>query len=166
MNRIKELEKIQAKSDFEVQELTKLKDALEKEVSKSNVEKVPKEYANPTFAHMALASMIHRGMAHYVVTTNLDGLFRKAGLVGHRELCCLHGDAFVERCTRCGTDFERNFRVRRAQSHVHDHRASTGGVCTRCGSSTPTEWTGRPKGASLITKTVQMKTRPESPDSK
>lgn len=162
MRRIKELETmIGAKSAAELEELEKLQAELEREVTKSAA-KVSKEFASPTFAHMAIATMVHQDLVQYVVTTNLDGLHRKSGLLGHRELCCLHGDAFVERCTKCGMDFERNFRVRRANSHVHDHRASTGGSCTRCGSSTPQEWTGQPKGGRLETKTVRMQSRPKS----
>ena len=48
--------------------------------------------------------------------------------VAHRELCCLHGDIYVERCTACGYEFERNYHVRRA-SKWHDHAV---GTCTRC----------------------------------
>lgn len=68
--------------------------------------------------------MIHKGLAQCVITTNLDGLYRKAGLKSgpNGNLVCLHGDVYIERCTGCKKEFERNYEVRQAdQLHVHDH---------------------------------------------
>merc|ERR1712007_36781 len=101
--------------------------------------------------------MIHQGLAHYCVTTNLDGLLRKAGLVPHEELCCLHGDAFTERCTCCGYEFERNYKVRVPGRHVHDHHV---GTCDHCGSCVLSEWTGMPKGSIEQFQTVSMNSKP------
>jgi len=97
--------------------------------------------ALPTPTHMAQATLIRLGLAHFIVTTNLDGIYRKTGLKGHTQLCCLHGDVYIERCTGCGYDFERNYHVRQDFLHVHDHKAST---CERCGSSTPEHYKGTP----------------------
>jgi len=138
----------------DLEELDRLKAEQDREVVKAEA-KVQKEFAEPAFSHLAIATLLRQGLAHYVITTNLDGLFRKASLVAHRELCCLHGDVFVERCTGCGAEFERNYRVRRTGSHVHDHRAVGSAACKCCGSATPAEWTGTPKGAS--SKSSQMK---------
>jgi len=102
--------------------------------------------ALPTPTHMAQATLIRLGLAHYVVTTNLDGIYRKAGLQAHTQLCCLHGDVYVERCTGCGYDFERNYHVRQENLHVHDHKA---GVCERCGSKPPDNYTGSPGKAKM-----------------
>lgn len=55
--------------------------------------------AQLSLSHMAQATLIRRDLAHYVVTSNLDGIYRKAGLKGHTQLCCLHGDVYIERCT-------------------------------------------------------------------
>lgn len=144
----------------EREELERLRKEQRKEVPKAeaSLPKLPKEFADPAFSHMAMATLVHQGLAHYVITTNLDGLFRKAGLRPHTELCCLHGDIFVERCTGCNADFERNYRVRRAGGHVHDHRAVGTGTCPRCGSSTPAGWTGNPWV--IQTKIVTSRTRP------
>jgi NAD-dependent SIR2 family protein deacetylase len=90
---------------------------------------------------MAQATLIRLGIAHYVVTTNLDGIYRKTGLKAHTQLCCLHGDVYVERCTGCGYDFERNYHVRQDHVHVHDHKA---GICERCGSAPPSHYKGTP----------------------
>ena len=42
--------------------------------------------AQPTQAHMAMSTLIRRGDASHVVTTNLDGLHRKSGLQHHAQL--------------------------------------------------------------------------------
>eukprot|EP00727_Mastigamoeba_balamuthi_P006497 m51a1_g2468 putative transcriptional sir2 family protein (467) ;mRNA; r:36099-37602 len=107
---------------------------------KKSAKKVDMQDAEPSVTHMAMATLIRLGYAHYVVTTNLDGIFRKAGLKGHTQLCCLHGDVYIERCTACGYDFERNYHVRR-NIHVHDHAV---GQCSRCGSALPAAYTGQP----------------------
>ncbi|KAH3764888.1 transcriptional regulator, Sir2 family protein [Pelomyxa schiedti] len=109
-----------------------------KELAKST-KKVPMLDAEPSVTHMAMATLIRKRLAHFVVTTNLDGLYRKAGLVAHTQLACLHGDVFVQRCTGCSYDFERNFHVRQPRLYVHDHSA---GPCPRCGSAPPKGYTG------------------------
>merc|ERR1712023_50922 len=98
--------------------------------------------AQPTLSHMMQATLIRKKMAHFVVTTNLDGIYRKAGLQAHEDVCFLHGDVYTERCTSCGYDFERNWHVRQSSTHVHDHSV---GTCSRCGSSPPKGYTGQPK---------------------
>jgi len=148
-------------STEEADELRRLETEQAREVPKSAAPRViPKELLGPGFSHKAIATMIHGRFAHYCVTTNLDALFRKAGLEGHRQLCCLHGDIFVERCTGCGAEFERNFRVRQAERHKHDHHTHAA-PCPRCRSVVPPEWTGRPQGP-LIVKRVKVKTKPSS----
>lgn len=127
---------------------------------KKSTTSTPKDVLDPGFAHMAITTLIRSGLADYVVTTNLDGLFRKAGLAAHEELCCLHGDIFTERCTGCGTEFERNYRVRRPNRHVHDHRVW---ACPRCGSDAPKEWTGVPKGAQATTTAMRKVTVRQRP---
>jgi len=108
------------KTEEEEEELEELRAEAQKETKKAVVQ-VPMSDAQPTVTHMAMATLIRKGMAHFVVTTNLDGIFRKAGLQGHTQLCCLHGDIYIERCTACGYDFERNYHVRQGL-HVHDHK--------------------------------------------
>merc|ERR1711959_263534 len=106
--------------------------------------KVAMKQASPTMAHMAMASLIKRGMARHVVTTNLDGLHHKSGLAHHAELTCLHGDIYVERCTNpaCRHEIVRDYHVRSQRKlHVHDHSI---GRCSKCGSKPPASYTGRP----------------------
>jgi len=121
MRKIKELKRKGDRTKEEDEELKNLLAELEKEEKKST-KKVPMTDAQPTFTHMTMATLIKRNIAHYVITTNLDGIFRKAGLEGHTQLCCLHGDIYIERCTKCGYDFERNYHVRQDETHVHDHK--------------------------------------------
>jgi NAD-dependent SIR2 family protein deacetylase len=104
---------------------------------------VAKGEAQPTVCHMAQATLMKNKFAQFIITTNLDGLYRKAGLQAHDEVCFLHGDTFTERCTKCGYDFERNYPVRNKQNHVHDHHI---GECSRCGSIVPKEYAGTPTG--------------------
>lgn len=109
--------------------------------------------AQPTLTHMAMSTLVRRGMAQHVVTTNLDGIHRKSGLKAHTSLTELHGCIYAERCTNpaCGAEFERNYHVRSASfvgvapeaksRHVHDHYS---GVCAVCGSHAPESYTGSP----------------------
>ena len=135
--RIKQLQAGARSSSDEV-ELAKLLKEQRNETAKA-AKKVPSTDAQPTLCHMAMAKMVQVGRAHHVVTTNLDGIFRKSGL-SVDQLCCLHGDIYIERCTSCGYDFERNYHVRQKGIHVHDHKV---GTCERCDSSTPKTYTGR-----------------------
>jgi len=139
--RIRELQG-QAGDPAAAAELRQLLAEQKKEQAKAS-EKVPMTDAQPTLSHMMQSTLIHAGLAHFVVTTNLDGIYRKAGLQAHEQVCFLHGDMYTERCTACGYDFERNWRVRQgSRIHGHDHSV---GVCSRCGSAPPKTYTGQPK---------------------
>ncbi|KAH3762830.1 transcriptional regulator, Sir2 family protein [Pelomyxa schiedti] len=137
-SRIKELESNPMRTPHEEKELNMLLENMVKELRKAD-KKVSMLDAQPSDTHMAMATLIRVGLAHFVVTTNLDGIFRKAGLQGHVNLACLHGDIYIERCTGCGYDFERNWHTRQSETHVHDHGL---GTCSRCGSTLPKGYTG------------------------
>merc|ERR1711998_706913 len=99
--------------------------------------------AEPTVGHMCLSTLVRLGRAHHVVTTNLDGLHRKSGLEHHKTLTCLHGDIYIERCTGCGHEEERDYHVRNnapRKLNVHDHSI---GKCAKCGSKPPKRYTGK-----------------------
>jgi NAD-dependent SIR2 family protein deacetylase len=143
--RIKELQKLRsALGPKDAEELQKLLAEQKKEQTKAAT-KVPMTDAQPTLSHMMQATLIRSGLAHFVVTTNLDGIYRKAGLQAHEDVCFLHGDVYTERCTACGYDFERNWHVRQSETHVHDHSI---GTCSRCGCAPPKGYTGKPKAGS------------------
>jgi len=102
--------------------------------------------AEPTSGHMVMSTLVRHELAQHVVTTNLDGLHRKSGLQHHRSLTCLHGDIYIERCTACAHEIERDYHVRNnapRKLNVHDHSI---GTCPKCGSKPPRSYTGR-KGA-------------------
>jgi len=139
--RIKEIQKLGSGAcSSEAEELRRLLTEQTKEQSKAK-QKVPMTDAQPTLSHMMQATLIRQKLAHYVVTTNLDGVYRKSGLQANKEVTFLHGDIYTERCTSCGYDFERNWHVRQgSETHVHDHSV---GTCSRCKSKPPLEYTGR-----------------------
>eukprot|EP00466_Bigelowiella_natans_P019793 jgi/Bigna1/48995/estExt_Genewise1.C_370062 len=99
-----------------------------KSEKKGKQKSVPMIDARPTPTHMAMSTLIRKKIAHYIVTTNLDGIHRKSGLKAHTQICNLHGSVYAERCTGCGYDFERNYYTRRSRIHVHDHHI---GQCQR-----------------------------------
>merc|ERR1711881_660256 len=55
----------------------------------------------------------------------------------------LHGDIYIERCTACAHEIERDYHVRNnapRKLNVHDHSI---GTCPKCGSKPPRRYTGR-----------------------
>jgi mono-ADP-ribosyltransferase sirtuin 6 len=64
--------------------------------------------AQPTSAHMILASLVAAGRVQAVVTQNIDGLHLRSGIP--REcLAELHGNIFAEKCSSCGLVVARSF---------------------------------------------------------
>lgn len=61
--------------------------------------------AEPGSMHRLLAQLVAAGAVSHVVTQNVDGLHRRAGIPLDR-LSELHGNVFVERCERCGNEVE------------------------------------------------------------
>eukprot|EP00996_Jenningsia_fusiforme_P000457 NODE_1400_length_1551_cov_37.673103_g1261_i0.p1 GENE.NODE_1400_length_1551_cov_37.673103_g1261_i0~~NODE_1400_length_1551_cov_37.673103_g1261_i0.p1 ORF type:complete len:449 (+),score=74.09 NODE_1400_length_1551_cov_37.673103_g1261_i0:138-1484(+) len=103
--------------------------------------------AQPSLTHMAQATLVRHSLAHFIVTMNLDGLYRKAGMIDHTQVCYLHGDMYIERCTSCGYDFERNYHVRPRSRHINDHKI---GVCSKCGSKPPSNYRGTPGTRKMV----------------
>lgn len=87
--------------------------------------KVSMASAYPSKTHMAFVQLLEVGLMKYVVSQNVDGLHRRSG-VHPDKIAELHGNTNIERCTDCGKDYLRDFRVRNAQK-VHDH--DTGRKC-------------------------------------
>lgn len=139
MSRIRELKRMKARGSISKADMTELQKLLVEAEKKGKQAAVPMIDAQPTPTHMAMATLIRKKLAHYVVTTNLDGIHRKSGLSAHSQISNLHGCVYAERCTACGYDFERNYHTRR-DVHVHDHHI---GTCERCGSKPPASYTGR-----------------------
>lgn len=66
--------------------------------------------AEPGSMHRLLARLVTAGAVKHVVTQNVDGLHRRAGVPLDR-LSELHGNIFVERCERCGAEEEHGSSV-------------------------------------------------------
>merc|ERR1719382_866293 len=64
--------------------------------------------ARPGPSHQVLYRLWRAGVLKHVISQNVDGLHRKSGIPAE-ALSELHGNIFVERCTRCGWEVEREF---------------------------------------------------------
>lgn len=64
--------------------------------------------AAPGRTHAVLFRFWKAGLLKHVISQNVDGLHRKSG-IPPSCLSELHGNIFVERCTRCGWEYERTF---------------------------------------------------------
>jgi len=60
--------------------------------------------AEPTYTHRALTKLVSEGVVRYVVTQNVDGLHKRAGL-SRRHHAALHGCVFTEKCETCRAEF-------------------------------------------------------------
>nr|XP_027199135.1 NAD-dependent protein deacetylase Sirt6-like [Dermatophagoides pteronyssinus]XP_027199137.1 NAD-dependent protein deacetylase Sirt6-like [Dermatophagoides pteronyssinus] len=61
----------------------------------------------PTFTHLAIITMINKGLVKHVVSQNIDGLFLKAN-IDRENLSELHGNYFVDECIDCHSRFIRH----------------------------------------------------------
>jgi len=84
--------------------------------------------AQPSYTHMCIKKLIDTGLVKFCTSTNLDGLHLKSGLTPLDNLAELHGNMWVERCTRCRKETQRPFPIRRTATRM------TGRWCT-CGGS-------------------------------
>ncbi|KAJ1422148.1 DHS-like NAD/FAD-binding domain-containing protein, partial [Ochromonadaceae sp. CCMP2298] len=64
-------------------------------------------HAIPSFAHNAIACLLHAGIFTHLVSQNVDGLHLRSG-VSEAQLSELHGNIFKERCTECGKEYMRD----------------------------------------------------------
>lgn len=101
----------------------------------------------PTFAHMALVSLMQANLLKFIISTNCDGLHLRSGIrysfactfrrVIHKrskdKIAEIHGNTNIERCVGkdCEHYFMRDTGCRNHMNHVHNHR--TGRKCQDCG---------------------------------
>jgi NAD-dependent SIR2 family protein deacetylase len=91
---------------------------------------VPMLKAYPTKCHMALVKLVEEGILKHIISQNVDGLHRKSG-IDAIHISELHGNTNLEKCSKCGKDYFRDFRTRTANK-VKEH--DTGRKCddSRC----------------------------------
>lgn len=66
--------------------------------------------AKPGRTHGVLFRLWESGILKHIISQNVDGLHRKSGIPSS-YLSELHGNIFVERCTKCGLEYERDYNV-------------------------------------------------------
>lgn len=81
----------------------------------------------PSFSHMAVKALVDAGIVHDVISTNHDGLHMKSGLVVGGNLHELHGNVYVERCTRCYSDSISSFPILRTTDRYTGRNCECGG---------------------------------------
>ncbi|XP_029421213.1 NAD-dependent protein deacetylase sirtuin-6 isoform X8 [Nannospalax galili] len=65
------------------------------------------ENARPSKTHMALVQLERMGFLHFLVSQNVDGLHVRSGFP-RDKLAELHGNMFIEECTKCKTQYVRD----------------------------------------------------------
>eukprot|EP01084_Bolivina_argentea_P273559 466009_1 len=88
--------------------------------------------AIPTPTHMALVELNKQNILKYLISQNCDGLHRRSGY-NPKAISELHGNTNLEFCKKCGKQYLRDFRVRRRQNHVHDHKTDRKCAVKGCG---------------------------------
>jgi mono-ADP-ribosyltransferase sirtuin 6 len=64
----------------------------------------------PTLAHAALCTMYKAGILKFIVSSNHDNLHIKSG-IPREGIAELFGNAYIERCTKCKTEYQRHTQV-------------------------------------------------------
>ncbi|KAK3600867.1 hypothetical protein CHS0354_019215 [Potamilus streckersoni] len=106
-------------------ERDKKKEYGEKGVKKS----AKKSYGSyrPTYTHEALVKLMEMGHIKHLISQNTDGLHRLSGFP-HSKLSELHGNSFIEKCEKCGAQYERPFSYR----SVSGNSSVPPKCCKRC----------------------------------
>ena len=90
---------------------------------------VESKCAIPSFTHMTLVTLEKMGLLKFLISQNTDGLHIRSGF-NPKNLAELHGNRCLEKCSKCNSQFLRDFRTREAKT-VHDHKTSR--KCEKCG---------------------------------
>jgi len=74
--------------------------------------------ALPTMSHMAIATLLEKGLVASVVSTNVDGLHMRSG-IDSSHLAELHGNSYLEICQSCGARYMRDQDILQGQTEEH-----------------------------------------------
>lgn len=86
---------------------------------------------DPTHGHLAIAALQKAGFVKHVVSTNIDGLHLRSGLESS-ALSELHGNAYTEKCTKCGHQSLRQITFELIKNGVNEDHL-TGNKCSQPG---------------------------------
>lgn len=86
--------------------------------------------ASPTAAHAALEKLWRSKFVDRVVSQNVDGLHHRSGLTLPDALIELHGNVWVDRCTRCAAERVRDDLVQHRK--LEDVSVFNKGAAARC----------------------------------
>lgn len=78
----------------------------------------------PTLTHRVLMALEKRDMVHWVASQNYDDLFNDVSFPTSK-LSELHGNIYMESCSKCGTNYHRDFEVELSTAKCHE----TGRYC-------------------------------------
>lgn len=87
--------------------------------------------ADPTLTHMAIKTLYDRQVCKHVVSQNVDGLHIRSG-IPKVALSEVHGNMYIEACTKCAREFVRLFDV---TENTRRHHHKTGRFCYHCGNA-------------------------------
>ncbi|CAG7820425.1 unnamed protein product [Allacma fusca] len=85
--------------------------------------------ADPTPTHMSIYELYKQGIVKHIVSQNCDGLHLRSG-IPKKALSEVHGNMYVEVCTKCNREYVRSFDVTQ-NTRRREHR--TGRNCYHCG---------------------------------
>lgn len=86
--------------------------------------------AFPTITHMALAQLMNEDYLKFLISQNVDGLHIKSG-IDINKISELHGNTNIEKCTKCGKKYFRDYKVRN-NPEVHNHKTGRKCLITSC----------------------------------
>ena len=85
----------------------------------------------PNLGHRALSALVEHGYLKFIISQNVDGLLKRAGVPDNR-MSELHGNIFKESCVTCGNNYWRDYNIPNFGSKSHE----TGRKCD-CGKAQP-----------------------------
>ncbi|WAQ96748.1 SIR1-like protein, partial [Mya arenaria] len=99
--------------------------------AKKAYKKTPLRDLRPTYTHEAIRKLVDMGIFKFVISQNTDGIHRLS-CIPASKMAELHGNAYVQKCEKCGTRYDVGRSHRDAASQAHNVPPKK---CERCGIS-------------------------------